>query len=148
VDDDWIYPVKDRRYLSYKNLEKGSYNFTVQSRIFDQKWGLNDKEIKIQVNSVFYETTEFKILSALILLGIISYILFLKFRNILLKKDYHNKELEKQSALLQSLNTQMNPHFLYNSLNSINHFILTNEVRMANEYLSGLIYLKFLFPSC
>jgi len=107
VDDGWIYPVKDRRYLSYKNLENGTYNFTVQSRIFDQEWDLNSKEIRVQVNSVFYETTRFKILLGLILLSILSYILFLRFRNVLLKKDYHNKELEKQSALLQSLNTQI-----------------------------------------
>lgn len=136
VDKNWIYPIKDRRYLSYKNLDDKAYTFTVQSRIYDQKWERNSKEVQIKVNGIFWETTTFKILLGLILLSIVSYILFLRFRNVLLMKDTQRKELEKQSALLQSLNTQMNPHFLYNSLNSINHFIVTNEERKANEYLS------------
>lgn len=43
-----------------------------------------------------------------------------------------NKEIA-----LQSLRREMNPHFIFNSLNSINHFISQNKELEANKYLSS-----------
>ena len=37
---------------------------------------------------------------------------------------------------LRSLRSQMNPHFIFNSLNSVNSYIAQNNERMANKYLS------------
>ncbi len=37
---------------------------------------------------------------------------------------------------LKSLRTQMNPHFIFNALNSVNSFIASNDERAANKYLS------------
>lgn len=37
---------------------------------------------------------------------------------------------------LKSLRSQMNPHFIFNSLNSVNSYIAQNNERMANKYLS------------
>lgn len=37
---------------------------------------------------------------------------------------------------LQGLRTQMNPHFIFNSLNSVNNFIARNDEKSANKYLS------------
>jgi tetratricopeptide (TPR) repeat protein len=57
-------------------------------------------------------------------------------------KDLENEnkhiELQKQSADLemQALRAQMNPHFIFNSLSSINHFILKNESKTASSYLT------------
>ncbi|MCB9189759.1 MAG: histidine kinase [Flavobacteriales bacterium] len=49
-----------------------------------------------------------------------------------------NKERAKTNMLLElkSLRTQMNPHFIFNSLNSVNSFISKNDDRSANKYLS------------
>lgn len=90
---------------------------------------------------------------ALILLGIII------FRNIMLKrkneasrheiveKELNLQKLESErtkSALqqqateleMQALRAQMNPHFIFNSLNSINRFILQNDKEQASDYLT------------
>jgi LytS/YehU family sensor histidine kinase len=49
-----------------------------------------------------------------------------------------NREKKKANKLLllKSLRTQMNPHFIFNSLNSVNSFISQNDERSANKYLS------------
>jgi LytS/YehU family sensor histidine kinase len=43
---------------------------------------------------------------------------------------------QKTELEMQSLRAQMNPHFIFNSLNSINMFILENNKLQASEYLS------------
>ena len=47
-------------------------------------------------------------------------------------------ELQRRSAELEmrALRAQMNPHFIFNSLSSINHFILKNEGKTASSYLT------------
>ncbi|HNP22497.1 MAG TPA: histidine kinase [Panacibacter sp.] len=74
-----------------------------------------------------------------------SWLLFHQF--VVLKNEVTKKEMEKQverSELLaqkseiemQALRAQMNPHFIFNSLNSINRFILQNNKAEASEYLT------------
>ena len=55
-----------------------------------------------------------------------------------LESENRHVELQKQSAELemQALRAQMNPHFIFNSLSSINHFILKNESKTASNYLT------------
>jgi tetratricopeptide (TPR) repeat protein len=55
-----------------------------------------------------------------------------------LESENKHVELQKQSAELemQALRAQMNPHFIFNSLSSINHFILKNEGKTASNYLT------------
>lgn len=48
-----------------------------------------------------------------------------------------NKLQQKATALeIQAIQAQMNPHFIFNCLNSINHFILVNERKTAADYLT------------
>jgi hypothetical protein len=55
-----------------------------------------------------------------------------------LESEKKRVELERQSVQLemQALRAQMNPHFIFNSLSSINHFILRNESKTASNYLT------------
>ncbi|MEO6548686.1 MAG: histidine kinase [Ferruginibacter sp.] len=49
--------------------------------------------------------------------------------------EVHEIKQQLQSAQLDALRSQMNPHFIFNSLNSIENFILKNERLLASEYL-------------
>ena len=67
------------------------------------------------------------------------------YRNLTLKRK--NEHLENQKAQtdlklkaseleMQALRAQMNPHFIFNCLSSINHFILKNHTDTASDYLT------------
>jgi tetratricopeptide (TPR) repeat protein len=52
---------------------------------------------------------------------------------------YKNAQASKtanQLLALKSLRSQMNPHFIFNALNSLNHFVSLNDERTANRFLS------------
>ncbi len=51
-----------------------------------------------------------------------------------IKLAFKYKELEELK--MTALQSQMNPHFLFNSLNSINNFVLKNEVEKASDYIT------------
>jgi len=69
-----------------------------------------------------------------VLIGVI--ILILIFFALIAKALYSIKKKNKRIAL-QSLRREMNPHFIFNSLNSVNQFIAQNNELEANKYLSS-----------
>ena len=55
---------------------------------------------------------------------------YFMFRNI------KQQRLNNNLLALKSLRSQMNPHFIFNALNSVNSFIASNDERTANKYLT------------
>ena len=52
------------------------------------------------------------------------------------EKQVAELQQQKTELEMQALRAQMNPHFIFNSLNSINRFILQNNKAQASEYLT------------
>lgn len=69
------------------------------------------------------------------LLGISVVVLFALLA-IIVKALLSIRKRNKQIAL-QSLRREMNPHFIFNSLNSVNQFIASNNELAANKYLTS-----------
>jgi tetratricopeptide (TPR) repeat protein/anti-sigma regulatory factor (Ser/Thr protein kinase) len=69
-----------------------------------------------------------------------SIVLLLLFFGLIVKALYSIKTKNKEIAL-QSLRREMNPHFIFNSLNSVNQFISQNKELEANKYLTSYSHL-------
>jgi len=51
-------------------------------------------------------------------------------------KNNQQKKIKNNLLALKALKSQMNPHFIFNALNSVNHYIAINDERQANKYIS------------
>jgi len=139
-DNDWNYVPSDRRYADYTNVPPGKYFFRVRSTNSDGLWSTQELSIEIIVRAPFWKTLWFKIFAALILTFLIWYTVNNQIRKIRKKQEIERKIFESEKTVFELeqkvLHLQMNPHFLFNTLNSIQSFIMKNETDNAVEYLS------------
>ena len=102
-----------------------------------------DKENKLKEEKLKQEARQKWILIACFLIAALAGLII--YKNLSLKRK--NEKLEsrrKQSELsqhvteleMQALRAQMNPHFIFNCLSSINRFILKSETEDASNYLT------------
>ncbi len=104
---------------------------------------ISDQRLKIQDDQLKNESLLRKILIAFLLAILVVSILlirniFLKRRNEKLKNENIQRKLlhDTSEMEMQALRAQMNPHFIFNCLNSINRFIMKNESKAASDYLT------------
>lgn len=72
----------------------------------------------------------------LIIYSLIGGVLLLLIAGYFMYKSMKQQKLANNLLALKSLRSQMNPHFIFNALNSVNSFIASNDERTANKYLS------------
>ena len=134
-ENNWATPTSSN-HISYNNLAPGNYVFKL--KVVDRAGNAGEElRIPVIVKPFFYQTTWFKFLM-LLLIAVGVYALF-RYRIMRIKKEEEQKTIfNKQLAELemQALRAQMNPHFLFNCLNSIQRFILENENKIAVNYLA------------
>ena len=131
----WSSPSKDGIAV-YTNLPKGEYTFEYRASVNGQDiYGKDNLSIKRQVP--YYKRTWFYGLCLLAVAIIVIVFQQVRIRSIKtaakLKKDY---ELKLAEVEMSALRAQMNPHFMFNSLNSIRYYILNEESDKADEYLT------------
>jgi tetratricopeptide (TPR) repeat protein len=72
----------------------------------------------------------------LIIYGLLVIIAITMVTSYFIFKNAQASKRANQLLALKSLRSQMNPHFIFNALNSVNHFISQNDERTANKFLS------------
>ena len=72
----------------------------------------------------------------LIIYALLAGLILLLFSLFWMLKSNRQRRLANNLLALKSLRTQMNPHFIFNALNSVNSFIAQNDERTANRYLT------------
>lgn len=144
LSDDW-FESNGSRTASFTNLDPGEYKFKVQAANNDGVWNNIGAQIYINVLSPFYLKWWFQPLLFILSVSILALIAFLIIKTIrssakqqLVEAELKLAETERESLKyrLTSLRAQMDPHFIFNSLNSIQHFITRNDKDSARGYLS------------
>lgn len=129
-DDKWI-KAGNRTVAYYTKLSPGEYIFKVRALDGDSISTKEGASVKIVIEPPFWRTWWFYLLIALLIFGLI-YLIF-KWRTQIIDRNYSHKLAELE---LKALRSQMNPHFIFNSLNSIQYFILKKEPKAAYNYLT------------
>jgi hypothetical protein len=129
---DWIENGVNR-IATFTNLNPGTYILRVRASNNEGVWNRKGMAVVIHVMPPLYMTAWFKWSTGII--GIL--LLFLLWDRRI--KHVRKKEREKRHQIeseLQALRLQMNPHFLFNSLNAIQNFLFNSNEEEANKYLT------------
>ncbi|TXD65911.1 sensor histidine kinase [Polaribacter glomeratus] len=130
--------------LNFSNLSPEFY--TLEVKATDQHFNKNIKKIYLNVIPTWWQTTFSKSIFSVLIFSFLGLFMLL-IKNRIQKKIAAKAELDRKMAglELQSLRSQMNPHFVHNSLNAIQYFIQRNEVELSEDYLVKFSKLVRLF---
>lgn len=116
----------------------GSYNLKVKYMNEDGIWTDPVELLHFNIESPFYTKAYFYVLISLIF----AILVFLIYRNRLKQVNQKHLMHVKISQLEQkALQAQMNPHFIFNALNSIQSYLIYEENEKAEKYLLKLAQL-------
>lgn len=135
--DEWSAPTYNN-FATFSNLSSGDYTFQVQAMAEAGLWPDKSTDYSFTIITPYYATWWFKGLMVLMIGGIV--FLIVDWRLSIIKQKRENKRLMDQSKMLaleqQTLNSNMNRHFVFNSLNSIQYYLNNEDKYNANLYLS------------
>ncbi|MCP4437440.1 MAG: hypothetical protein GY810_00550 [Aureispira sp.] len=131
VDKDWVSTSYLNNEAKYPFLPTGQYTFRVKA--------INEDGISSPVtlysfciNPPFWQTWWFYILVSGSLVGAVSWFYQRRAKK---QRAEHKQKQELLSSKLTALKSQMNPHFIFNALNSIQALILTEKLEDAYTYI-------------
>ena len=131
-DEKWV--ITANKYIRFPNLPSGKYTFILTASTDGVNWNKDPLRISFKIKKHFTESVIFIIFIILSVILIIGTILFFIYKN--LKKNVENVK-KLLYAEQKALRSQMNPHFIFNALNSIRRYILENDSDTADDYLTS-----------
>jgi len=115
---------KEQEVKQLIQILKGQGQFDLMAKDIQ----LEEKESDLLKSRLATQRIVIGLMSLLLLLaGVAYYFIY---------KNVRAKRKANQLLVLKSLRTQMNPHFIFNALNSINNFVSKSDERSANKFLT------------
>lgn len=133
----------EEHYRNDEMQEGSASELNVMLDNINRKVQLLEREKEVNTKTIELLTKEQQLKSAevdnrnRIIYGMIGFILLLVIVGYYMVRTVQQKRKSNMLLELKSLRTQMNPHFIFNALNSVNNFISQNDERTANRFLSS-----------
>ena len=131
VDTTWI--ALNLPHLQFSDLAPGQYNLELKVVSKNNFWHPVVDILKIKIKPPFYKTWWFLSLVLIIMTFIAFYIVKIRINKINTRVNLDKAIAEYE---MKALHAQMNPHFVFNCLNSIKEMIISQENENASIYLS------------
>lgn len=131
VMDSWL--QNENGHLAFYNLPPGNYTLHVKGGNEYGELPGNGDEVVIIVQPHWWQTDWFRIACGVVILALATLLIRRRIMRIRQEASFKQKMAETEMIALRS---QMNPHFIFNSLNSIENFMMRNEKRLASSYLN------------
>lgn len=124
-------------FANFLNLPPGHYHFQARAANSDGIWGREDAILSIVIHPPWWETWTFRV-TLMCCLGLLAWVFYRRQIERTENREKEKAQVRQQLADLEmkALRSQMNPHFVFNALNSVQNFILKNETREASRYLT------------
>ncbi len=137
IDTNWI-SLTNSNFATYPYLKYGNYVFEVRALNAEEKPG-KPAIIAFKVAAPFWLRWWFITLVGAIIISSVYFYYYKRIKQLNTKNKLAIEKIEIQELLrksqLASLKSQMNPHFMFNALNSIQEFIILNDKEQANMYM-------------
>ncbi len=131
---EWI--RTESNVIKYSGLGHGTYEFHLKAVDFHGNESLLGKPYPtIKISKKFIETKVFYILIIALFLILVLILFYSSIRTFKKRESLKRQMLTTER---RSLLSQMNPHFIFNALNSIQHFFVQRNDKLAHSYLSRL----------
>lgn len=131
--ENWTF-ADDRREAVWSNIKPGDYVFEAQVRRLDGDWNERSLNYSFKILRPVWERWWFIALALFFVLATTVFLVRTRFQRI-------QKRLELENSLLdmerKALRLQMNPHFIFNALDSISSFIFKKDPEKAVRYLNN-----------
>lgn len=137
LDSEWL-PATEARFASYGNLPHGGYTFEVSAAVGKGPWSA-PASLSFVIDPPFWAKWWFYLL-CLVLLAAAAFGVH-RYRAIRRERREKTRQLMLRSRMLQleqqALNANMNRHFVFNALNSIQFHINRQDRATASRYLTS-----------
>ncbi len=135
-DTAWV--VSQNTFVQYTALPPGDYQFMLTASS-DGIFSANEPVLRFRIRAPFWQSGWFIALCSLA--GIVLVMVVYRLVVAMIRRKEAAKMLVQKTIVeseLKALRAQMNPHFIFNAINSIQHFVLKNESLNAHKYLVKL----------
>lgn len=132
ADSSW-HLLSWQRSINFNDLASGKYTLQLKLASANNRWPEQVREVQLTILPPFWAKGWFIVVVVLAIGGIILGVYRYRVRQVREKLNLDKKVAEFE---MKALHAQMNPHFMFNSLNSIREMILHEDNRNASRYLS------------